>query len=49
MEDHDFLFVNKPLSAKEENDFSEFLKSRKSKTKSRQNMRPSASPKIELA
>ena len=49
MDDHDFVFVNKPLTAKEENEFSEFLKSRKSKTKSKQNVRPSGSPKIELA
>ena len=27
MDDHDFVFVNKPLTAKEENEFSEFLKS----------------------
>ena len=33
MDDHDFVFVNKPLTAKEEKEFSDFLKSRKSKTK----------------
>lgn len=31
MDDHDFVFVNKPLTAKEEKVFSDFLKSRKSK------------------
>jgi hypothetical protein len=33
MDDHDFVFVNKPLTAKEEKDFSDYLKSRKVKTK----------------
>ena len=31
MDDKDFVFVNKPLSDKEEQAFSEFLKSRKTK------------------
>ncbi len=31
MDDKDFVFVNKPLSKKEEKDFSDFLKSRKAK------------------
>ena len=31
MDEKDFVFVNKPLSAKEEKEFSEFLKSRKVK------------------
>ena len=31
MDDKDFVFVNKPLSDKEEKDFSNFLKSRKTK------------------
>jgi len=31
MDDKDFVFVNKPLSDKEENEFSEFLKLRKAK------------------
>lgn len=48
-DDHDFVFVNKPLTEKEDNEFSDFLKSRKSKPKSRQNVRPSSRPKIELA
>lgn len=33
MDDKDFVFVNKPLSNKEEKDFSSFLKSRKTKTR----------------
>ncbi len=33
MDDKDFVFVNKPLSAKEEKEFSDFLKSRKRKTR----------------
>ncbi len=33
MDDHDFVFVNKPLSAKEEKEFSDFLKERKAKVK----------------
>ena len=33
MDDKDFVFVNKPLSDKEEKEFSDFLKSRKTKTK----------------
>jgi hypothetical protein len=31
MDDKDFVFVNKPLSNKEEKEFSDFLKSRKTK------------------
>lgn len=30
MDEHDFIFVNKPLTQKEEKEFSDFLKSRKS-------------------
>lgn len=33
MDEKDFVFVNKPLSYKEEKEFSEFLKSRKTKTR----------------
>ncbi|MEN9684489.1 MAG: hypothetical protein RLZZ28_275 [Bacteroidota bacterium] len=33
MDDKDFVFVNKPLSDKEEKEFSDFLKSRKAKTR----------------
>jgi hypothetical protein len=30
MDEHDFVFVNKPLTQKEEKEFSNFLKARKS-------------------
>ena len=33
MDDKDFVFVNKPLSDKEEKEFSDFLKSPKMKTR----------------
>ncbi len=33
MDDKDFVFVNKPLSNQEEKEFSDFLKSRKLKSK----------------
>jgi hypothetical protein len=33
MDDKDFVFVSKPLSEKEEKEFSDFLKSRKARVK----------------
>ena len=33
MDDKDFVFVSKPLSEKEEKEFSDFLKSRKAKAR----------------
>jgi hypothetical protein len=33
MDDKDFVFVNKPLSGREEKEFSDFLKLRKTKAK----------------
>ncbi len=33
MDDKDFVFVNKPLTDKEEKEFSDFLKSRKTKSR----------------
>ncbi len=36
MDDKDFVFVNKHLNAKEEKEFSDFLKSRKTKTRRKQ-------------
>jgi hypothetical protein len=33
MDEKDFVFVNKPLSVKEEKEFSEFLKAKKVKVK----------------
>jgi len=48
MDDHDFVFVNKPLTVKEEKEFSDFLKSRKAKTKSKRNTRAKTRTKIEM-
>ncbi len=31
MDDHDFVFVNRPLTPREDKEFSDFLKARKSK------------------
>ena len=41
MDDKDFIFVNKPLSDKDEKQFSDFLKSRKAKTKSAREIKKS--------
>ena len=35
IDDHDFVFVNKPLTAQQEKEFSQFLKNRKAKTKAK--------------
>ncbi len=35
IDDHDFIFMNEPLTSKEEKDFSDFLKSRKIRAKQR--------------
>jgi hypothetical protein len=48
MDDHDFVFVNKPLTVKEEKKFSDFLKNRKARTKSKRNPRVKTRPKIEM-
>lgn len=48
MDDHDFVFVNKPLTVKEEKEFSDFLKIRKTKAKSKRNSRVKTSTKIEI-
>jgi hypothetical protein len=39
MDDHDFVFVNKPLTQKEEKEFSDFLKARKSRVKAKRTLR----------
>ena len=39
MDEQDFVFVNKPLTAKEEKEFSDFLKDRKSRLKAKRNLR----------
>ena len=38
MDDHDFIFVNKPLTEKEEKEFSDFLKARKTKRGGKRNL-----------
>jgi hypothetical protein len=48
IDDQDFIFVNEPPSAKEDKEFSEYLKNRKLKPKVKRNLRVSADPKIEL-
>ncbi len=48
MDDHDFVFVNKPMTVKEEKEFSDFLKSRKIKAKSKQKTRVITRTKIEM-
>ncbi len=50
MDDHDFVFVNKPPTEKEEKEFSDFLKNRKSKPRAKRNSRTTIKPKkTELA
>ena len=49
IDDKDFVFVNKPLTEKEEKEFSDFLKKRKSGTKAKSNFRIATNPKKELA
>lgn len=48
MDDHDFVFVNKPMTVTEEKEFSDFIKSRKSKIKSKRNTRATRKTKIEM-
>jgi hypothetical protein len=45
MDEQDFVFVNKPLTAKEEKEFSDFLKVRKSKSKAKRNLRTATASK----
>ena len=49
MDDHDFVFVNKPLTAKEEKAFSDFLKARKLRVKGKRRLRAATRTKTELA
>ena len=49
MDEHDFVFVNKPLTAKEDKEFSAFLKNRKSKLKAKPNFRTSSQTKKVVA
>jgi len=46
IDDKDFVFVNKPLTQKEEQEFSDFLKARKSKLKSKKNSRTALRTKV---
>lgn len=46
IDDHDFVFVNKALTEKEEEEFSDFLKARKSRIKAKQILRPIARKKV---
>lgn len=47
IDEQDFVFVNKPLTAKEEKEFSDFLKDRKSRLKVKRNLRTvSATKKV---
>jgi hypothetical protein len=48
MDDHDFVFINKPITVTEEKEFSDFLKSRKSKTKSKRKTPTKTKAKIEM-
>lgn len=45
MDDQDFIFVNESPSAKEDKEFSEYLKNRKPKTKAKRKMQGSSNPK----
>ncbi len=49
MDDHDFVFVNKPLTPEEDKEFSDFLKNRRSRIKTRQNLRTLSRPKRQEA
>ena len=49
MDDHDFVFVNKTLTANEEKEFSDFLKKRKSGVKAKWYLTKSGKPKKEMA
>jgi hypothetical protein len=49
MDDHDFVFVNKPLTISEEKEFSNFLKARKSRVKNKAMFRSTSRTKKILA
>lgn len=46
MDDQDFVFVNKPLTQKEEKEFSDFLKARKSIVKAKRTLRTVSRKKV---
>lgn len=45
IDQYDFIFVNKPLTAKEEKEFSDFLRDRKSRLGAKRNFRTSTDTK----
>ena len=45
IDEQDFVFVNKPLTASEEKEFSDFLKDRKSKLNAKRNFRSTSARK----
>ena len=49
IDDRDFVFVKKPLTAKEDKEFSDFLKSRKAKLKAKRNLRTVTRAKKQIA
>jgi hypothetical protein len=49
MDDQDFVFINKPLSVKEQKAFRDFLKARKLKMKTKQTSRIGTRTKKALA
>lgn len=49
MDEKDFVFVNKPMTKKDEKEFSDFLKKRKSVIKAKRNLKKVTIPKKELA
>lgn len=48
IDDKDLVFINRPLSVKEEKEFSDFLKTRKGRTKSKQQLATKKKPKSAL-
>jgi hypothetical protein len=49
MDEKDFVFINKPFSEKEEKEFSEFLKQRKTKLKAKRSLKTTVTPKHGVA
>lgn len=46
MDEQDFVFLDKPLNAREEKEFSEFLKARKAKVAPRRKLRTTSRKKV---
>ena len=49
MDEKDFVFINKPLTKQEEKEFSEFLKARKSKAKTKSSQKNTTVKNKQLA